>query len=127
MKPQSIDAMIFIFCVSLFILLILAFKYVLFKLNSIILKQNTMTEQLDALKQKLEAQSAALDTVSTNVTGIGADVKFLKDKIGGLSGGATEAEIAEISNTVDSIGEKINAIGTATANLDAETDSSNPT
>ena len=84
-----------------------------------------MSEQLDAIKAKLADQNAKLDSVATNVTGISADVTALKEKIGTLSGGATAEEIAELSALVDGVGEKVDAITTSTADLDAQTDPTN--
>ena len=78
------------------------------------------------LKDKVAAQGAALDTISTSVTGIQADVTALKAKIDSLSGGATAAEIAELSALVDGVSGKIDVIGTTTADLDAQTDANNP-
>lgn len=86
-----------------------------------------MSAAIDALKEKIQAQSDALDAVSTNVEGITADVTFLKDKLSQLPDGATAEEIAEISSLVDGLGTKVTAIGTATADLDAATDSSTST
>lgn len=92
------------------------------KLNHIINHQHEIMSAVDDLKAKIASQDAALDTVSTNVTGIAGDVAFLKQKLADLEGGATAAEIAELTGSVDSISTKIDAIGTATASLDAETD-----
>jgi len=92
------------------------------KLKLIIQKLNEMSAATDAIKEKLAAQSQALDTVSTNVTGIAGDVTFLKQKLSDLSNGATAAEIAELSGLVDGVSTKVDAIGAATASLDAETD-----
>lgn len=91
----------------------------------IIKNQKTMSEALDALKAKFTEQSGKLDTISTSVSGIAEDVAALKAKIGTLSGGATAEEIAELSTLVDGVGAKVDAIGTATADLDAQTDPTN--
>ncbi len=84
-----------------------------------------MSAEFDALKEKVVAQDAKLDTISTNVTGIGADVTALKDKLATLVGGATAAEIAELTTLVDGVGTKIENISTTTADLDAQTDATN--
>lgn len=81
-----------------------------------------MSQVIDDLKAKVSAQSTALDNIGTSVTGIQADVAALKQKIADLSNGATPEEIAELSTLVDGVGSKIDAIGTTTASLDAETD-----
>lgn len=91
-------------------------------LHSINNKLDKMSDIINSLKAKVAAQSAALDTVSTNVTGIAGDVIFLKQKLADLAGGATAAEIAELEASVDGVSTKLDAIGTATASLDAETD-----
>ena len=92
------------------------------KLDLIIKNQIHMSQELNAIKLKLGAQSAALDAVAASVTGIAADVTALKDKLATFTNGATAAEIAELSALVDGVGTKVDAIGTATAELDAETD-----
>lgn len=82
-----------------------------------------MSQAVDDLKAKIQAQSDALDAVSTSVAGVAADVAFLKDKLSQLPDGATAEEIAEISDLLTGLGDKVTAIGTAAADLDAETDS----
>lgn len=82
---------------------------------------------VDDLKLKIATQGATLDTINTNLVGIRKDVTFLKDKLAGVEGGATAAEIAEISAGVDGVSAKIDGIATDSAALDAETDSDEPT
>jgi hypothetical protein len=95
---------------------------VLQKLNLIIQQNITMGQEFDNLKAKVEAQSGVLDTVGVAVGGIAQDVAFLKSKLADLSGGATAAQIADLSSLVDGTSAKLDAINTATATLDAETD-----
>lgn len=95
-------------------------------LNVVTLTQKNikvMSQAVDDLKAKIQAQSDALDGVSTSVSGVSADVAFLKDKLSQLPDGASAAEIAELSSLVDGLGEKVTAIGTAASDLDASTDS----
>lgn len=92
----------------------------------IIYKLNYIMSAVSDLKDKVTAQGAALDNISTSVIGIQADVAARKEKIGGFNGGASEAEVAELSALVDGVGSKIDAIGATTAALDAETDPTNP-
>lgn len=82
--------------------------------------------ELTDLKAKVVAQNAALDTISGNVTGVAGDITFLKQKLADLEGGATAEEIAELKAVIDEADAKIAAIGSTTATLDAETDSSQP-
>lgn len=81
---------------------------------------------INDLKDKVAAQGTVLDSISTSVAGIQKDVKFLKEKLTGLEGGATAAEVAEVTALVDGVSSKINDIGATTAALDAETDSGIP-
>lgn len=99
------------------------------RLLKILIHQNkTIMSQLSDLKEKLAAQGTALDGISTNVTGIGADVAALKAKITELLGNADAAVAAalnELSPLVDNVSTKVDAIGAITASLDAETDPGN--
>lgn len=88
--------------------------------NTLKLKQ--MEEVLKELKDKLAAQNTALDTVSTNVAGVKKDVDFLKQQLADKDG-LTKAEVDELRGVLDGTSAKIDAIGAATASLDAETDS----
>lgn len=83
------------------------------------------------LEAKVDAQASTLDVVTTNLTGIGQDITFLKEKLAGLPDGATATEVAEVSALVgnvsakfDAMGEKITALSAATKELDDSTDSS---
>lgn len=104
---------------------------VITQLISLKIKLITMSQEFDDLKAKVQAQRAVLDTVSTNVTGIGKDVDFLKKKIEDLTqagdGGATKEELQELSELVDGTSAKITAINDATKQLDDSTDSSGQT
>lgn len=88
--------------------------------NTLKLKQ--MEDVLKELKDKLAAQNTALDTVSTNVAGVKKDVDFLKQQLADKDG-LTKAEVDELRGVLDGTSAKIDAIGAATASLDAETDS----
>jgi hypothetical protein len=94
----------------------------------IIKQQEIIMSKLSDLQAQLTAQDNALSAISTNVTGIQADVAALKQKIIDLSTNteaAVSAALDQLAPLVNGIGTKIDAIGTTTAALDAETDPGN--
>ena len=75
----------------------------------------------EEFKAQLEAQSAGLDAINVSITGIAADVTYLKTLASQNPNGLTAEQVSQLSVIADSLTTKINEIGATTASLDAAT------
>jgi len=91
-------------------LLIKQHDVVLRKINELQIKLKVMGKELDDLNAQLDRQDTA-------ITGVTADIAFIKAKLEGSPGGLTSAEVATLLARVTASADKLEA-------LDSETDSS---